>query len=256
MRSGVRVQKLGQAGFRFQFGGRSLFIDPYLSDRVERNEGARFRRMVPAPLRPEEINDAAYVLVSHIHTDHCDADTLIPISRASPGCRFIGPRDVTTYLAREGIAAERLITANRLAIDLGKGLRIVPVPAAHKVVEEDFDGYLRFLGYVICWAGKRFLHTGDTCVHAGLMDAVRAQGAIDVAFLPVNECNYFRDKAGIVGNMSIREAFALGEALSAATVVPMHFDMFEPNQTYPEEIEVVYRRMRPAFRLDFDPENI
>ena len=155
--------------------------------------------------------------------------------------------------AREGIAPGRLITANRDAIDLCAGVVVHPLPAAHKQIEQDFDGFLRFLGYVICHGGKRYLHTGDTCAHACLIERARELGPIDVAFLPVNECNYFRDRAGIIGNMSIREAFGFAEEIGAGTVVPMHYDMFAPNQAYREEIQIVYDKIRPPFHLRFDP---
>lgn len=250
------ITSLGQAGFRFDFNGTILFIDPYLSDRVERMEGARLKRLRPAPCRPDQITDASYVLISHEHMDHCDIDTLLPLSKASPSCRFVGPNAVVGYLKDEGIPVDRLIVANRMPLEIGAGISIVPVPAAHKVMEEDFEGFLRYLGYVICWKGKHYLHTGDTCVHASLIERVRASGPIDVALLPVNECNYFRDRAGIIGNMSIREAFNFAEEIGAKTVIPMHYDMFEPNQAYREEIEIIYQKTSPAFRLEFDPERL
>jgi L-ascorbate 6-phosphate lactonase len=254
--SSLAITSLGQAGFRLDFGGIVLYVDPYLSDQLERVEGSRLKRLRPAPFSPQEVRDARYVLISHIHMDHCDIETLLPLAAASPDCRFLGPRVVVDYLRKQGIDQTRLIIANRDPINIEKDLLVTPIPAAHKLVEEDFDGFLRYLGYVIDWRGKRLFHTGDTCVHGALIERVRACGPIDVALLPVNECNYFRDKAGIVGNMSIREAFRLAEEINACTVVPMHYDMFEPNQAYREEIEIVYQKTAPRFRLELDPENL
>lgn len=251
----VLITSLGQAGFRLSLGGTVIYIDPYLSDRVERMEGARLKRLRPAPYGGEQIVDASFVLISHVHADHCDVDTLLPLSRASPGCCFIGPLDVVNYLAREGVPRERLMIANRDPLELGSGISVYPLPAAHKQMEQDFEGFLRFLGYVICYEGKRYLHTGDTCVHALLIERARQLGPIDVAFLPVNECNYFRDRAGIIGNMSIREAFRFAEEIGARSVVPMHYDMFEPNQAYREEIQIVYDKSQPAFELQLDPKS-
>lgn len=251
-----RISSLGQAGFRLELARTVLFIDPYLSDQVERVEGAELRRMRPAPFAGAEVTDADYVLISHVHMDHCDIETLLPLSQASPHCRFIGPKIVVDYLLSQGIAVERVLVANKTTLDLGQGILLTPVPAAHRLVEEDLDGHLRFLGYVLAWNGKRILHTGDTCVHAGLIEKVRACGPIDVALLPVNECNYFRDRAGIVGNMSIREAFKLAEEIQASVVVPMHYDMFKPNQAYREEIEIIYQKTSPSFHLELDPEKL
>ena len=47
----VPAVALGQAGFRLQFGDFVVYIDPYLSDSVERCHGPLFRRRVPIPMR-------------------------------------------------------------------------------------------------------------------------------------------------------------------------------------------------------------
>lgn len=250
------LRGLGQAGFRLELGRAVLFIDPYLSNRVEQLEGPSMRRLRAAPIQAADINDANYVLISHAHADHCDIDTLLPIAAASPSCRFIGPKIVVDYLVESGIDRLRVIVANCDSLELKDGIHIIPIAAAHRHIEEDFDGFLRYLGYVIRWQDRCILHTGDTSVHPGLIERLKMLGPIDVALLPVNECNYFRDRAGIVGNMSIREAFKLAEEIDAKVVVPMHYDMFKPNQAYREEIEVIYRKQAPAFKLELDPEKI
>jgi L-ascorbate metabolism protein UlaG (beta-lactamase superfamily) len=64
---------------------------------------------------------------------------------------------------------------------------------------------------------------------------------IDIALLPVNEDNFFRRRRGIVGNMTIREAFGLAAEVGIRRVVPVHWDMFAVNSASPEEIKAVYR---------------
>ena len=51
---------------------------------------------------------------------------------------------------------------------------------------------------------------GDTSVYEELLSCLKSVAPIDVAFLPVNE-GTFRDRRGIVGNMSVREAFELAD---------------------------------------------
>lgn len=87
-------------------------------------------------------------------------------------------------------------------------------------------------------------------MHDDVIAAVRRHGPIGTALLPVNECNFFRERQGIVGNMSIREAFGLAVELGARRFVPMHFDMFAPNCVYEEEIGIVHRRLAPPFRVE------
>ena len=252
----IRVAHLGQSGFRLAVEETVIYIDPYLSDSVERAEGPSFRRLRPLPIAPSSITDASAVLVSHIHGDHCDHDTILPLARSSPQCRFLGPRAVIESLRAAGLEAAKTIVLNVDPVRLSGDVLVHPIPAAHKEIETDEAGFLRYLGFVLECGGKRLLHTGDSRVHESIVAKVRDIGPIDVAFLPVNECNFYRDQAGIVGNMSVRDAFRLAEDLHAEVVVPMHYDMFAANQTYAEEIQLIYDKTRPSFRLAFDPREI
>lgn len=249
----VSVTPLGQSGFRFRLGTSVVYFDPYLSDYVAEQEGPEMRRLREAPLAPGDVCDADWVLISHPHLDHCDPHTLLPIAGASPRCRFLGPPSVLDALRERGVAPERLSLASDAWLDLAPGLRVRPVPACHPEIEKDEAGFWSCVGYVLDVEGRRIYHAGDTSPDGELIERLRALGPIDLALLPVNERNYFRERRGIVGNMSVREAFAMAEEIGARTLVPMHWDMFAPNSVYPEEIDLLYRLMRPPFRLQLDP---
>lgn len=241
---------LGQSGFRLKAAGAVVYIDPYLSDYVEETEGRAMRRLRAAPIAPADVRDADWVLVSHRHADHCDPRTLGPIAASSPGCRFIGPGEVVDFLHREvGIASDRLVVAAEDWMALSDGLRVHGIPAAHRAIERDDAGRLRCIGFLVDLDGTRLYHSGDCSVDPAIVAELVRLGPIDVALLPVNECNYYRDRAGIIGNMSIREAFGFAREIGARTVVPMHFDMFAPNCVYEDEIRLVYRNLEPSFRL-------
>ena len=75
---------------------------------------------------------------------------------------------------------------------------------------------------------------------------------IDLCFLPVNEDNYYRRRKGIVGNMSIRDAFGLANELAVKELVPIHWDMFEVNSTTPEEIYAVFNSYDWNFKLSLN----
>jgi L-ascorbate 6-phosphate lactonase len=65
---------LAQAGFAFKTSaGKIVYIDPYLSDLVERVAG--FKRMMPCPITAEEVV-ADLVVCTHEHPDHLDTDAL------------------------------------------------------------------------------------------------------------------------------------------------------------------------------------
>lgn len=244
---------LGQAGFRFDFGGSILFIDPYLSDRVERIEGPELKRQRPVPFSPGSVTDADYLLITHGHMDHCDPETIFPILAASPQAKVIGPYTVIDFLVAEGMGMERGIVVSEETLFVNEELFITSVPAAHPTIERDALGRPTCLGFVISYRGKKIYHSGDTSPDDTIINALRKLGPMNVALLPINEKNFYRDKAGIIGNMSIREAFGMASDMSAATVVPMHYDMFKANQTYLEELEVVYRELAPPFQMIIEP---
>jgi L-ascorbate metabolism protein UlaG (beta-lactamase superfamily) len=248
--SGHSLSHLGQSGFRLCCGDAVVYIDPYLSDHVEIREGPAMRRLRDAPMPPAQVRDANWVLVSHIHADHCDPLTLGPIAEGNPSCRFLGPYEVTDFLASElGIERARLVTAGDEWVALSPGLQVLPIPAAHTAIEWNQQGLSRYVGFLMSVEARRLYHSGDCSVHPEIVSRLQQFGSIDLALLPVNECNYYRARAGIVGNMSIREAFGLAVEIRAAAVVPMHYDMFGPNCVYEEEIQAVYARLAPPFRL-------
>jgi L-ascorbate metabolism protein UlaG (beta-lactamase superfamily) len=249
-----QVLTLGQVGYRFQFASTVVYIDPYLSDFVESVEGSELRRMFAVPFAPGTVTDGDWVLITHAHIDHCDPRSVVPIAAASPNCRFVGPPPVLALLRQYGISEERLATASELAwLPLGPSLRTIVVPAAHPTVERGADGHAQCIGYVIEYLGRRIYHAGDTSVADELLTRLKELAPIDIAFLPVNERNYFKERRGIIGNMTVREAFALADAIGAQTMVPMHWDMFAPNCVPREEIELAYRLLNPAFAMKIYP---
>lgn len=249
------VRHFGQSTFRIQLGTSVVYTDPYLTDRVAELEGPAFGRLTPPPVRPAQVTDADWVLVSHDHLDHCDPTTLAPLAQSSPGATFVAPAPSLEILRRAGLPEARLRLADRDAIDAGE-LRIVPVPAAHPSIECDAEGRMRFLGFVLEHAGRRLYFAGDTSPHPAIVDAVRAGGDVDVAFLPVNERSHYKERRGIVGNMSVREAFEFATELGARAVVPMHYDLFALNSVFPEEIELLAKRLAPPFELLLSPERV
>jgi len=241
MDSLIEVTALGQAGYRFRFGQSIVYIDPYLSDSVQRSIGDGARRMVPAPLRASEIRDASLILITHSHLDHCDPETLRPIADASPAAQFIAPADCHPILAAAGIGSNRLLPMPIQPQECLPDLVVQAVPAAHPTLELDASGLPRCVGYLLRFGGRLLLHAGDTLACDELIGACQAAGPADWAFLPVNEANFFKTRANIIGNMSPREAFWLADEIGARCVIPTHWDLF-PNNCVPiEEIQLVFR---------------
>ncbi|QWD70700.1 glycosyltransferase [Polynucleobacter sp. UB-Siik-W21] len=250
------IEMLGQSGFRIELNDLTLYVDPYLSNSVYEQDSNEFVRMKGIARTPDEVVDADYVLITHEHLDHCDPNTVLGIAKASPEAIFWGPRKVLMQLTSWGIDADRLMCPEEHWKVLDGDLKICAIPSAHPEIERDDDNKLTGLGYIIDCCSKLIYIAGDTLVHEEIIDVLRLQPKIDVAFLPVNEDNYYRRKKGIVGNMSVREAFQFASDLGIRAVVPVHWDMFEINSTYLEEIKLIYEYGNYKFELLVDPKEL
>ena len=239
------------------FGGTVVYIDPYLSNHVAQIEGEGMERMFQVPFAPDSIVDADWVFISHDHIDHCDPLTIKPLSSASPKCGFVCTPRVAEKLLEWGVTESRIILAMEGEwITLSSMLRVTTVPAAHPEICRDGNAFARCVGFIIEYKGRCLYHAGDTAITDEFLSILKRFMPIDVAFLPVNEQNYFRERRGIIGNMTIREAFGLAEEIGARIVVPTHWDMFASNQVYREEIELLYKLINPKFKLSIYPQTL
>ncbi|WP_317705641.1 MBL fold metallo-hydrolase [Methylomarinovum caldicuralii] len=254
----IPVQMLGQSGCRLEFPDTTIYMDPYLSNSVQLLDAHDhdLERQIPIPYLPEKVTDADIVLITHAHIDHCDPHTLPQLALASPQARFVGPVPVLNRLAEWGIAANRLMLATEAWQELAPDLRLRAIPAAHPEIERDSDGNLACVGYLIDYAGRKLYLAGDTSVRQKIIDTLVADGPVHTAFLPVNEHNFFRGRRGIIGNMSVREAFQFAQEIGARQVVPVHWDMFAANAVDPDEIRLIHQRMNPGFALLIRPTHL
>jgi L-ascorbate 6-phosphate lactonase len=221
----VGVWWLGQASLVLKVAGTTIYVDPYLQPGE--------RRLVPPAFPPEAVDNADLVLLTHDHLDHIDPIAVPGIAAASPGARFVAPRPVAARVAALVGDEARVVAATAgepLAL-LGR-LEVVPVPAKHEEFDEDPALGYPYLGYILRVGGLTIYNAGDTIPYEGLVEALRPH-AIDLAFLPINGRDFFRTRAGTIGNCDFREAAELALAAGIGTVVPVHYGMFAGNTVPP-----------------------
>ena len=252
----ARIEHLGQTGLRIDLGDLTVLVDPYLSHSVQELDAPDLVRQVPIPYQPGELTTVDWVLITHEHMDHCDPHTLPALAEASPQARFVAPEPARRLLREWGIAEARVTAASTQWIDLGSELKLLAVPAAHPRILIGQDGQPKAVGYLLERCEKRLWIAGDTSVNEEVIQHLQHLKPIHAALLPVNEDNFFRRRRGIVGNMSIREAFGVAAELSIQQVVPVHWDMFEINSTSPDEIQAVYRAHGWPFELEMNMEAV
>jgi L-ascorbate metabolism protein UlaG (beta-lactamase superfamily) len=239
----IPVQLLGQSGCILSFPNATVYLDPYLSNSVQELDAPDLARQLPIPFTPESVTDADWVLITHEHIDHCDPRTIPKLAAASPQARFVGPQPVVHRLIEWGIAQDRIVLAKEDWFTLSDGLRLCAVPAAHPEIERDERGHLKCVGYLLDYDSNHIYLAGDTSAKQEIIDTLVATGPVHTAFLPVNEHNFFRGRRGIIGNMSVREAFQFAVEIGAKQVVAVHWDMFECNAVDPDEIRLVQKTL-------------
>lgn len=240
---------LGQSGFLVKFGSRYLLLDPYLSDSLTKKYAGTDKphaRMTERVVAPERLDFVDIVTSSHNHTDHLDAETLIPLMKANPAMRIVVPE------ANRAFAAERLRIdpSELLGIDAGKtitvaGFDISAIPAAHERIAQDEQGRHKFLGYVVRTAGCTIYHSGDTVPYEGMIQALRPH-KVNVALLPINGR---KPERRVDGNLWGREAAWLAHEIGAKLVIPCHYDMFEFNTATPDAFVAECERLGQPYRV-------
>lgn len=228
------VYWLGQAGFVLDSPTARVVIDPYLSNSLaEKYRGKRFphHRMMPPPIKPEELKDVDWVLSTHIHTDHLDPGTLPVLAQVNPQCRFLVPRSAAATALERGVPGERMTVCNSgEPIELtpregGEPMEVFVTPAAHEKREYDTEGNDLYLGYAIAANGSTVYHSGDTIPFSDLDETI-SRFNIDLALLPVNGRDELRRSNRVPGNLTLDEAVDLAIRRQIPAFIGHHFDMF------------------------------
>ena len=235
---------LGQSGFAIKAGNTIAYIDPYLSD------AGGSARLVDIPVDPASITHAAVVLCTHEHLDHTDPQTVVPLAGASPKAPIFASMMGRKILMDAGVDGGRIVVPELGVARRVGDFQITAVPAAHYAYEVDAGGHSRWMGFLIEAGGVTLYHAGDTIVIPELLAALTPH-RIDLALLPINGRDYFREQHGIVGNLNVREVAELCKHLRPRVLIPIHNDMFAGNRVNPAELVAELERVFPKQRFHF-----
>ena len=245
----LHIWWLGQSGFLLQHNGKHLLFDPYLSDSLSEkyaNTDKPHVRISELVIDPARLNMINVVTSSHNHTDHLDAETLLPLIAANPNLQFVIPEANRTFVA------DRLGTDPAWPVGLTDGrvttvgdFVVHGVPAAHNELECDEQGRCKFIGYVVELGPYTVYHSGDTLWYDGMVDVLRPFG-VDVAFLPINGN---KPERRVAGNLDPDEAARLGRDIGAKLVIPHHYDLFAFNTADPADFVRACDRYGTPYRV-------
>lgn len=245
---GTRIWWLGQSGFLLTAAGKTVLLDPYLSDSLTKKYATTDKphvRITERVISPRRLTGVDLITSSHVHTDHLDAETLVPLLEGNPAAKLLIPRANRWFvLDRLGDVSARLLELDAVESLTCNGVRFTGVASAHNEIEKDESGQHKFLGYIVQCSGLTVYHSGDSLAYPGLVPTLKAY-APDLVLLPINGN---KPERRVAGNMDGAEAATVAKEVAAKLVIPHHFDMFEFNTASPDPFEAECRKLGQPFR--------
>ncbi len=244
----LALAALGQAGFVLKACNTVVYIDPYLSNAI--SDGGGPPRAIESPLDPAQAGRVDAIICTHEHADHTDPATVLPLAAAAPAASIFASPQGAALLVEAGMEAARIVTPALGERHTVGGMAITALPAAHYSYEVDAEGRSRWMGFVIEADGVTLYHAGDTVVIPELLAALQPY-RLDLALLPINGRDYFREQQGIVGNLNTREVAEFCALLRPRVLIPTHNDLFRENRVHPADLVIELERVIPRQRFHF-----
>ena len=212
----LKAAWIGHATVLLQMGGKTLITDPNFNRRL-----ANRPRQIPPGIPFEHLPPIDAVLLSHLHLDHLDQQTL---RRFSGDEALIMPRGAAGYVRRTPF--QRRIELDRWQRWEDGDVTVTAVPVKHWGGRWLVDRLWNqaYTGYVIESPGATAFFPGDTAYDPHLFKAIGARFAIDVAFLPIapRHPRPFMKHVHADPDDAL-QAFA---DLGAKVMVPIHYSTF------------------------------
>lgn len=223
---------IGQCGFVLKFNNRIILIDPVLSDFSLADGKSLLNYELAFP--PESLH-ADYIFCTHGHPDHFEVKTVYGLQKNNPAAKVIIPSGCKQQAEENGIKNLILLEPDQNAIvDEISKISVKAFSAAHPHHVYEKENPDMCLGYNISFGGIQTVHLGDTYLTDNLYTSLTRIPDIDLFFPPINGDDYFKNKAGFIGNMEAEEAAKLTDHLKPVLSVPTHFDMVKGNTADPE----------------------
>lgn len=179
---GWRICWLGHSSFLIQGQGKSLLIDPVLSNYCAPLPIPSLKRKVPPPFLSSELPHIDAILITHTHYDHLDMPTLRMFPQSTP--LFI-PSGHLSWLKKSGFSNVTEIEWWNTT-DFEDNIRITAVPAQHFTSRTPFDRNAgHWCGWVIEGADKKLWHAGDSGYCRVFSEIGEHFGGIDLAMIPI-----------------------------------------------------------------------
>jgi len=182
----VKITPLVHASTLIEAGGKTIYVDP------------------AKPAKLAGLPKADLILVTHMHYDHFDPQSIAAVSQ--PSTQVLAPPSVVgLFASAKPIANDQTKQWEQWTIEAIPAYNLTRGPAAGQF----YHPKGRDNGYVLSFGGKRFYFSGDT---EGVPE-MRALKNIDVAFVCMN----------LPYTMPPEEAAEAVKAFHPKVVIPYHY---------------------------------
>lgn len=215
----LAVAWLGHGSVLTRCGGRTMLVDPVLSERIGYRVAGRTigpRRLADAPAHAESLRGVDMVLITHAHFDHLDRPTLRALADVRTtvvvprGCARIVPKGFGEVVElRAGDRHESAPPHEKVRIEASE--------PNHRGERHGWDRHRKALSYVVRWDSGGVLFAGDTA----MTGAFAGLGPLDLAVFGIGAYNP-RTHA----HATPEQAWAMFSASGAANLLPVHHSTF------------------------------
>ena len=217
----MKVTYFGHGCFSITIGDSAILIDPFITP----NDLAK-----DVDIKSIETD---YILLTHGHEDHV-YDTESIAKRT--GAEVIANFEVINWFAKKGV--ENGFAMNIGGIKRTSDFAIKMVSAVHSSSMPDGSYGGLAAGFILVYqeddVDKVIYFAGDTALHKDMELIQEEFGFIDFAFLPI----------GDVFTMGIDDAVEAAYLVNADSVIPMHYDTFEPIKVDMAEAKEEFQEFR------------
>ena len=194
----MKITYLGHASFSIEAHGKTLIVDPYITD----NELAK----------NIDINklEADYILITHAHGDHI-LDVEAIASRT--GAKVISNFEIVNHYGAKGIDGHPMNHGGTWKFEFGK-LHMVNAIHTSSFPDGSYGG--NPAGFVLETAHHKVYIAGDTALTYDMKLIPELIGELDLAILPIGD-NF---------TMGIDSAIVASDFIECNRIIGCHYDTF------------------------------
>ena len=209
----LRATYIGHASVLIELDGQAVLTDPVFSHRI-----SLLQRQSPPGMRLEDLPPLSAIVISHIHYDHLNMDS---IRRMEPDIPMLMPRRTRDVTWRPGRPVTEI---GHWETWSAEGMVITAVPAFHFGGRWMVDGFFRTCnGYIFQKDGRTVYFAGDTA-RFNDFKAIGERFDIDLALIPIGA--YRPDWIMRWNHIGPGGAIRAFKALGAKYMIPIHWGAF------------------------------